>query len=153
MGRTSYSPDRPAGSILAVGRAEGEFPHPPRRSSVVAGNAPSQCRPFISLPSLRRPTPELAASWVERTPPGFTMNVKAWSLLTGHPTFPHSLWPDLQGEVPTEHRDKRRLYASHLSPDVLDEAFARFRHALLPLAEAGKLGTVLLQFPRWFTPK
>ena len=99
------------------------------------------------------PTPELAASWVDRTPPGFTMNVKAWSLLTGHPTFQHSLWPDLQGEVPAEHRDKRRLYANHLPPDVLDEAFARFRHALLPLAEAGKLGAILLQYPRWFTPK
>src|SRR5207244_7438027 len=30
------------------------------------------------------PTPELAAGWVERTPEGFTMNIKAWSLLTGH---------------------------------------------------------------------
>src|SRR3954453_3781178 len=38
-------------------------------------------------------TPELSEQWVERTPDGFTMNVKAYSLLTGHPTLPTSLWP------------------------------------------------------------
>jgi len=99
------------------------------------------------------PTPELSATWVQRTPDGFTLDVKAWSLLTGHPTFPHSLWPDLQGEIPPEHRDKRRLYAKHLPPDVLDEAWDRFRHSLMPLPSAGRLGAVLLQYPRWFGPK
>lgn len=99
------------------------------------------------------PTPELAAGWAARIPPGFRMNVKAYSLLTGHPTFPHSLWPDLQAEVPAEHRDKRRLYASHLPPDVLEEVWARYHHALRPLHEAGKLGAVLLQYPRWRGPK
>jgi uncharacterized protein YecE (DUF72 family) len=99
------------------------------------------------------PTPDLAESWAQRTPPGFTMNVKAYSLLTGHPTFPHSLWPDLQGEVPHEHRDKRRLYDKHLPIDVVDEVWGRFRHSLRPLHEAGKLGAVLLQYPRWFGPK
>ncbi|HUQ63837.1 MAG TPA: DUF72 domain-containing protein [Acidimicrobiales bacterium] len=99
------------------------------------------------------PTPELATSWVERTPSGFTMNVKAYSLLTGHPTFPHSLWPDLQNEVSPEHRDKRRLYPKHLSAGALDEVWDRFRHALMPLQSAGKLGAILLQYPRWFGPK
>src|SRR3954453_1624885 len=75
------------------------------------------------------PTPEMSASWVERTPEAFTMNVKAYSLLTGHPTFPQSLWPDLQSEVATEHRDKRTLYANHLPADAIDEAWDRFRHA------------------------
>jgi len=99
------------------------------------------------------PTPEMSASWVERTPEAFTMNVKAYSLLTGHPTFPQSLWPDLQSEVATEHRDKRSLYANHLTADAVEEAWDRFRHALMPLHSAGKLGAVLLQYPRWFTPK
>src|SRR5438270_9063600 len=99
------------------------------------------------------PTPELATSWVERTPGGFTMDVKAYSLLTGHPTFPHSLWPDLQAEVLPEFRDKRSLYAKHLPPEALDEVWDRFRHALMPLHSAGKLGAVLLQYPHWFTPK
>jgi uncharacterized protein YecE (DUF72 family) len=99
------------------------------------------------------PTPELAGAWVDRTPDGFTMNIKAWSLLTGHPTFPDSLWPDLQPEVPAEHRGKRRLYAKHLPPEVMEEAWDRFRHSLRPLQDAGKLGAVLFQYPRWFGPK
>ena len=99
------------------------------------------------------PTPELAASWVQRTPDAFTMNVKAWSLLTGHPTFPDSLWPDLQDEVDPAHRDKRRLYRKHLTTDAVDESWERFRHSLMPLRSSGKLGTVLLQYPRWFGPK
>jgi uncharacterized protein YecE (DUF72 family) len=99
------------------------------------------------------PTPEMSASWVDRTPEGFTMNVKAYSLLTGHPTFPHSLWADLQSEIAGEHRDKRSLYAKHLSDEAVEEAWDRFRHALMPLHSAGKLGAILLQYPRWFTPK
>jgi uncharacterized protein YecE (DUF72 family) len=99
------------------------------------------------------PTPELARSWVERTPDGFTMNVKAWSLLTGHPTFPHSLWPDLQKAVLPEFRDKKRLYAKHLPDDAVEEVWDRFLFALRPLADADKLGAVLVQFPRWFGPK
>ncbi len=99
------------------------------------------------------PTPELAGSWVQRTPDGFTMNVKAWSLLTGHPTFPDSLWPDLRDEVAPEHRDKRRLYTKHLSADAVEESWERFRHSLMPLHSSGKLGAVLLQYPRWFGPK
>lgn len=98
------------------------------------------------------PTPELARSWAERTPPGFTLDVKAWSLLTGHPTFPHALWPDLADEVAPQHRDKRRLYAHHLSAAGLAESWARFVHALRPLQDAGRLGGVLLQYPRWFGP-
>lgn len=99
------------------------------------------------------PTPELAESWVQRTPANFTMDVKAWSLLTGHPTFPHSLWEDLQSEVKPEFRDTRNMYAKHLTKPALDECWHRFRHALTPLHEANKLGAVLLQWPEWFGPK
>ncbi len=40
----------------------------------------------------RPPSRSLAEGWVERTPDGFTMDVKAWSLLTGHPTKKEALW-------------------------------------------------------------
>ena len=99
------------------------------------------------------PTPEVAAQWVERTPPGFTFDVRAWSLLTGAPTLPDSLWPDLQDEVRNRSRDLRRLYSSHLSAEALDECWARFDHALRPLHVAGKLGVVILQYPGWFSPR
>ena len=99
------------------------------------------------------PSPELARSWAERTPDGFTMDVKGYSLLTGHPTRPRSLWPDLKEAIRPEFVGKRNVYASHLDDDAVDEAWARFAHALRPLQDAGKLGVVLLQYPEWFTAK
>lgn len=99
------------------------------------------------------PTPDLAAQWVERTPDGFIFDVRAWSLLTGAPTLPDSLWPDLQGSVAAERRDRRRLYASHVPPAVLEECWERFVHAIRPLRDSGRLGAVVLQYPSWFAPR
>jgi uncharacterized protein YecE (DUF72 family) len=99
------------------------------------------------------PKPELAKGWVERTPKGFTMNVKAYSLFTGHPTRLDSLWPDILDDLPKEVASKRNVYAHHLDEFAIDEAWKRFRHALRPLDSAGKLGAVLMQYPKWFTPK
>src|SRR5919109_3318372 len=50
------------------------------------------------------PTLKNAALWAERTPTHFTFHVKAYSLLTEHPTRPASLFEDLQEAVPAEHR-------------------------------------------------
>jgi uncharacterized protein YecE (DUF72 family) len=101
----------------------------------------------------RPPTEQLAEGWAERTPDGFTFNIKAYSLFTHHPTVPEGLWPDLKDAIKPEFQGKRRLYADHLEPEALDEAWARFHHALQPLARSGRLGAILLQYPRWFTPK
>ncbi|MDA8286194.1 MAG: DUF72 domain-containing protein [Actinomycetota bacterium] len=99
------------------------------------------------------PTAQLCEQWVERTPPGFALDIRAWSLLTGCPTLPDSLWPDLQAAVPPERRDRRRLYARHLPDDALEECWARFRHALQPLVDAGRLGVVVLRYPSWWGPR
>ena len=99
------------------------------------------------------PSPQLTRGWVDRTPPDFTMNVKAYSLLTGHPTRPESLWPDLREAIKPEHVAKRNVYAAHLDDDAVEEAWRRFEAALEPLRRAGKLGAVLLQYPDWFTAK
>ncbi|MCU4183822.1 DUF72 domain-containing protein [Acidiferrimicrobium sp. IK] len=99
------------------------------------------------------PTPELCAQWAERTPDGFSFDVKAWSLLVGRPTLPDSLYPDLQGAVRATARDRRRLYAAHLPADVLEECWARFAHSLAPLRRAGRLGVVTLSYPTWFSPR
>ncbi|MGI8751229.1 MAG: DUF72 domain-containing protein [Acidimicrobiales bacterium] len=99
------------------------------------------------------PSPELTRGWAERTPEAFTMNVKAYSLLTGHPTRPNSLWPDVREAIKPEFADKRNVYASHLDDDASEEAWYRFEAALRPLRESGKLGSVLMQYPEWFTAK
>src|SRR5579875_3185562 len=98
------------------------------------------------------PAEQQARLWAERTPDGFRFDVKAYSLLTGHPTKPQSLWRDLRDELPGEVRQKRSLYAHHLSAEALDEAWRRFAAALSPLQEAGRLGAVLFQYPPWFHP-
>jgi uncharacterized protein YecE (DUF72 family) len=94
-----------------------------------------------------------ARLWAERTPDDFRFDVKAYSLLTGHPTRPKSLWRDLRDGLPAEVQEKRNLYAHHLDPEVLDEVWTRFESGLRPLHEAGKLGTVLFQYPPWFGPR
>ena len=40
----------------------------------------------VDAPYYGLPTPRQAERWVERTPPGFTFDVKAYSLFTEHPT-------------------------------------------------------------------
>ncbi|MGW7103428.1 DUF72 domain-containing protein [Streptomyces sp. NPDC054838] len=89
---------------------------------------------YYALPSERN-----SRLWVERTPPGFRFDVKAFSLLTGHPTRTAALPADLRGY---DSRD----------PELLDEVWRRFRAALRPLGEAGRLGAVLFQFPPRFRP-
>ena len=99
------------------------------------------------------PRQEQAGLWVDRTPPDFVFNVKAFSLLTGHPTRRKAIPEDLEDEIDPKHRDAQRVYADHLSSDAVDELWHRFHEALLPLESAGKLGAVLMQYPEWFTPK
>jgi uncharacterized protein YecE (DUF72 family) len=99
------------------------------------------------------PSPQLARGWAERTPGAFTMNVKAYALLTGHPAKPNSLWADLREAIKPEFAGKRNVYLSHLPSDAVDEVWKRFRYALRPLDESGKLGAVLMQYPEWFTAR
>jgi uncharacterized protein YecE (DUF72 family) len=101
----------------------------------------------------RPPSEQLASGWAERTPPGFRMNVKAYSLMTGHPTKPDTLWPDIRDALEPEAAQKRNVYPHHLPPDAVDEVWRRFAESLTPLLETGRLGAVLLQYPPWFTPK
>ncbi|WP_284419377.1 DUF72 domain-containing protein [Streptomyces albus] len=88
---------------------------------------------YYALPRERN-----SALWVERTGDGFVFDVKAFSLLTGHPTR-SAVLPD---GIPADARD----------PGVLDEVWARFAAGLAPLRRAGRLGSVLFQFPPWFRP-
>ncbi|SEK61424.1 DUF72 domain-containing protein [Nonomuraea pusilla] len=85
--------------------------------------------------------------WRDRTPAGFTFDVKAFSLLTQHPTRPSALYKDLRERVGN---GKKNLYLRDLDPRAVDEVWERFLAACAPLHEAGRLGAILFQFPRWF---
>jgi uncharacterized protein YecE (DUF72 family) len=92
------------------------------------------------------PAEQTAALWAQRTPPGFTFNIKAFSLLTGHPTKVSAIYKDLRPET-----DKKSIYPGDLDPAVYEQVWERFLSALQPLVDAGKLGALLFQFPPWFT--
>ena len=98
------------------------------------------------------PTRGMAAEWAARTPPGFVFDVKAHGLLTGHGADVRRLPDWLRRAVPAGALTAGRLYGKDLSPALRAEVWRRFLDALEPLRAAGKLGTILLQFPRWFTP-
>ncbi|MEP6991058.1 MAG: TIGR03915 family putative DNA repair protein [bacterium] len=98
------------------------------------------------------PSEETSRRWVERTPGHFVFNIKAHALMTGHPTDPARLPTWLKEDLPPRLRSVRNVYAHHFSSAAIDEAWQRFLSALAPLRAAGKLGAVMLQFPKWFTP-
>jgi uncharacterized protein YecE (DUF72 family) len=100
---------------------------------------------YYSLPVRR--TSEL---WVERTPPDFTFDIKAHALMTGQPTETKRLPKDLREALPGEVAEKARIYAKDLPDALKDDVWAWFADGLEPLQEAGQLGSILLQYPRWF---
>ncbi len=92
------------------------------------------------------PAESTAQLWVDRSPPGFLFNIKAFSLLTGHPTKVSAIYKDLRPET-----DKKNVYPDDLTPQAYEDVWTRFLSALDPLVAAGKLGVILFQFPPWFT--
>jgi uncharacterized protein YecE (DUF72 family) len=88
---------------------------------------------------------------VERTPEGFTMNVKAFASMTEHYTDPERLPPDLWEALPRSVQEKTRAYPKDLGPEILAEIAVRFREAIEPLRAGRRLGLVLFQYPVWFT--
>ena len=93
------------------------------------------------------PAPTTSQLWAERTPDGFTMNVKAFRLFTGHQTSPTVLHKDIRAALPPA--TKANLYLNDVPPEIVDELWRRFVEALAPLRAAGRLGLVHFQFPPW----
>ena len=102
---------------------------------------------YYAMPSRRN-----ATLWAERTPDYFVFDIKAFRLFTGHPTQPQSLPADIRGSLPSALAQKKHLYYRDMPGELLQNLWARFDDALLPLDSAGKLGVVLFQFPPWFQP-
>jgi uncharacterized protein YecE (DUF72 family) len=94
-----------------------------------------------------------AEAWVERTPAKFTFDIKAYAPFTGHAAAVKALAKDLREALPAEVQKKTNFYYMDLPPEIGDEIWRRFNETLLPLDSAGKLGTVLFQYPPWFGPR
>lgn len=98
------------------------------------------------------PSAKVAAAWVERTPPDFIFDAKAHALMTGQPTETKRLPKDLRSALPENLAAKPRLYARELPAELKDEVWRLFLAGLEPLRAGGQLGSILLQFPKWFFP-
>ena len=98
------------------------------------------------------PSPSTAELWVERTPPDFTFDIKAHALMTGQGTETKRLPKAIRTALPEPVASKARIYAKDLPAELLDAVWDAFRDGLEPLREAGQLGSILLQYPRWFFP-
>jgi uncharacterized protein YecE (DUF72 family) len=89
-----------------------------------------------------QPRPMVSAGWAERTPPGFEFAVKLFQKFT-HPEM---------------FRKAMSAAAPDAPPDAVQDALAvrqgdvdEFKAGVEPLALAGKLGPLLVQFPPSFT--
>jgi uncharacterized protein YecE (DUF72 family) len=85
--------------------------------------------------------------WVEDTPADFVFDVKVHRLLSRHAAPLDSLPPDLRDAAEVNQRGRVRLTAE------LEEALAtRLVEETAPFAEAGKLGSYLVQMTPAFSP-
>ena len=110
--------------------------------------------PVVEVDSSYYSLPEraTAARWAERTPADFSFHVKAHALMTGQPTEVARLPVPLAEALPRALQAKQRIYAKDLPLELYDAVWDHFLDALAPLQEEGKLGGLLLQYPRWFLP-
>jgi uncharacterized protein YecE (DUF72 family) len=114
----------------------------------------ADCFPMVEVDATyySPPSDRTAGLWVERTPAEFVFDVKAFRLLTQHPTPPKALWKDFRGELPAAMAEKRNIYMRDLPRELQAEAARLFREGLMPLHSAGKLGVVLFQMPPFVYP-
>jgi uncharacterized protein YecE (DUF72 family) len=93
----------------------------------------------------RLPAESMVQGWADRTPPGFTMHVKAFGLMTRHPVKLEVLPEDLRDAMPVDERGR----VDRPPRELRGEVFRRFLQSLEPLRSQGKLGGILFQFPSY----
>ncbi|MFO1152735.1 MAG: DUF72 domain-containing protein [Rhodospirillales bacterium] len=103
---------------------------------------------YYALPSERN-----AHLWVDRTPPGFLFNIKAFGLFTHHPVSVERLPEAVKELLSQPVIEKKRVYLRDVPEEASTLIWEMQAQALAPLAAAGKLGCMLFQFPHWFTAR
>jgi uncharacterized protein YecE (DUF72 family) len=130
-------------TLLASGWYPDEVDTPEKRLAYYASRFPMV---EVDATYYSPPAEATATLWAQRTPDDFLFNIKAFSMLTGHPTKVSAIYKDLRPET-----DKKNVYPADLPPASYEQVWERFLSALTPLVDAGKMGAVLFQFPPWFT--
>ena len=99
------------------------------------------------------PTRRSLELWMGGTPDGFAFDLRAFSMLTQHPTPLNALPRAVRAEFAEQITHTGNLYPHHLPTGALDALWSRFGETAGELQDAGKLGVVLFQFPPWFHPR
>ncbi len=100
---------------------------------------------YYALPSER-----MVMLHTERTPDDFMLHYKAFGLMTQHSVDSKRLPKAVKMLIEPKLLDKPYFSYKMADPDVLDLSFKMFESAMRPAHNAGKLGTVLFQYPPWF---
>jgi uncharacterized protein YecE (DUF72 family) len=91
-----------------------------------------------------QPRAEVCRSWVARTPPGFEFSIKLYQKFTHPKMFKQAL----ARRLPEDARGESAALDGLARPNQAD--LDAFRAGIAPLADAGRLGAVLAQFPPSF---
>ena len=95
-----------------------------------------------------QPRPDVSRSWARRTPPGFEFSVKLYQKFTHPRMFEERVRQAVRSALAeTTDRDEAIGALARPAPSDIDE----FRRGIDPLAESGKMGALLAQFPPSFT--
>lgn len=121
------------------GTAERRLPYYASRYPVVEVDSS-----YFSMPQASN-----SALWVQRTPPAFKFNIKAFRIFTGHQTPAEALPADLRALMPPLTGRSRNYYYKDLPDELRLELWRRFIEAIAPMKEAGKLRAVHFQFAPW----
>jgi len=101
---------------------------------------------FYALPSEK-----VISLQTSRTPDNFTLNYKAFGLLTQHSVNPKAFPKAVKMLVEPSLLEQRYLPFRLATKDVLDLSFQMFSSALRPAQWSNELGAVLFQFPPTFS--
>jgi uncharacterized protein YecE (DUF72 family) len=97
----------------------------------------------------RLPSRENVEKWTMWTPDDFVFHFKAFAPMTRHPVRLEQLPPDLHEGLTVDERDR----VDRMPREVRGELVRRFREALEPADEAGKLGGILVQLAPYVVPR
>src|ERR1700759_115446 len=88
------------------------------------------------------PAEQTAAAWAHRSPKGFGVNIKSFSLFTHHPTKIAAGPKDLRRRAEKPPGVKANVYAKDPDRGLVPEAWERLLAAREPLRQTGRLGAI-----------
>jgi len=163
-GRPRPAPSERGRGRTGAGKGKGEHDRGNRRRvppalrigvSVEPDDVAERARQFRLLEAdagLELLTDRVVGPWVDRTPEGFTVDVRVHRLLTQHPVPIDAVSAEVRDLLPPSVRAARQVYADDLPDRALELVLDRMLESVRPLQEFGKLGALVFPFPSYVVP-